>query len=179
MTPWTVACRLPCPWGLSRQEYWSGFPFTILGDHPNTGIEPRVIGKVLCFMFTIPEAVNFVPYPSSRTLAYTEVVLQDRYKLELEHNKEVSLSNCWFRRWDPLQLWYSPAETPIWLWHCCSVTQSLQPHGLQHTMLPCPSPSPRACSNSCPLSRWYHPTVSSSVIPFSSCFQSFSASGCF
>ena len=40
------------------------------------------------------------------------------------------------------------------------------PHGLQHTRLPCPSPSPRACSNSCPLSRWCHPTISSSVIPF-------------
>ena len=55
----------------------------------------------------------------------------------------------------------------------------LQPHGLQHTRLPCPSPSPRACSNSCPLSRWSHPTISSSVTPFSSCFQSFQASGSF
>ena len=50
------------------------------------------------------------------------------------------------------------------------------PHGLQHARLPCPSPSPRTCSNSCPLHRWCHPTVSSSVIPFS-CLQSFSASG--
>ena len=55
----------------------------------------------------------------------------------------------------------------------------LQPHGLQHTRLPCPSPSPRACSNSCPLSQWCHPTISSSVIPFSSCLQSFPASGSF
>ena len=56
---------------------------------------------------------------------------------------------------------------------------SLQPHGLQHTRLPCPSPIPRACSNSCPSSRWCHPTISSSVIPFSSCLQSFPASGSF
>ena len=55
----------------------------------------------------------------------------------------------------------------------------LQPYGLQHTRLPCPSPSPRACSNSCLLSQWYHPTISSSVIPFSSCPQSFQASGSF
>ena len=53
------------------------------------------------------------------------------------------------------------------------------PHGLQHTRLPCPSPTPRAYSNSCLLSRWCHPTISSSVVPFSSCLQSFSASGSF
>ena len=47
------------------------------------------------------------------------------------------------------------------------------PHGLQHTRLPCPSPTPRACSNSCPLSQWCHPTISSSFIPFSSCLQIF------
>ena len=52
-------------------------------------------------------------------------------------------------------------------------------HGPQHTRLPCPSPTPRACSNSCPLSRWCHPTISSSVVPFSSCLQSFPASGSF
>ena len=51
------------------------------------------------------------------------------------------------------------------------------PPGLQHASLPCSSPSPRACSNSCPLSQWCHPTISSSVIPFSSCSQSFPASG--
>ena len=53
----------------------------------------------------------------------------------------------------------------------------LWPHGLQHARLPCPSPTPRACSNSCPLSWWCLPTISSSVIPFSSCLQSFPASG--
>ena len=56
---------------------------------------------------------------------------------------------------------------------------SLWPHGLQHARLPCTSPTPRVCSNSCPLSPWCHPTISSSVIPFSSCLQSFPASGSF
>ena len=56
---------------------------------------------------------------------------------------------------------------------------SLQSHGLQHTMLPCPSPIPGACSNSCPLSQWWYPTISSSVVPFSSCLQFFPASGSF
>ena len=52
-------------------------------------------------------------------------------------------------------------------------------HGLQHARLPCPSPTSRAYSNSCPLSWWCHPAISSSVIPFSSCPQSFSSSGSF
>ena len=59
------------------------------------------------------------------------------------------------------------------------VSDSLWPHGLQHATLPCPSPTPRACSHSCPSSQWCHPTISSSVIPFSSCFQSFPAPGSF
>ena len=57
------------------------------------------------------------------------------------------------------------------------VSDSLWPHGLQHTRPPCPSPTPRVYSNSCPLSWWFHPTISSSVIPFSSHLQSFPASG--
>jgi len=66
---------------------------------------------------------------------------------------------------------------------CCSVAQKClplcDPHGLQHAKLPCPSPSPRVCSNSCPLSQWCDPTISSSVVPFSSCLHSFPASGSF
>ena len=53
----------------------------------------------------------------------------------------------------------------------------LRPHGLQHTRISSSSPTPRACSNSCPLSHWCHPTISSSVTPFCSCLQSFPASG--
>ena len=59
------------------------------------------------------------------------------------------------------------------------MSDSLWPHGLQHIRSPCPSPSPGACSNSCPLSWWCHPTISSSVVPFSPCLQSFPASRSF
>ena len=62
---------------------------------------------------------------------------------------------------------------------CSVMSNSLWPHGLQHGRPPCPSPTPEAYSNSCPLSRWSHPTISSSVIPFSSRLQSFRASGPF
>ena len=59
------------------------------------------------------------------------------------------------------------------------VSESLWPHGLQYSWPPCPSPTPGVYSNLRPLSRWFHPTVSSSVLPFSSCLQSFPASGSF
>ena len=67
-------------------------------------------------------------------------------------------------------------------WCCCSVTQLcliLQPHGLEHTRLPCPSLYPRLCSNSCPLSRWCYLTILSSATFFSFHLQSFPASGSF
>ena len=65
------------------------------------------------------------------------------------------------------------------LFSCSVMSNSLWPHGLQHAKLPCPSLSPGVCPNACPLCRWCHPTVLSSVIPFSSCLQSFPASGSF
>ena len=76
-------------------------------------------------------------------------------------------------------------EKPVTL-HSTSVqfshslmSSSLWPHGLQHTRLPSPSPTPSTCSNSCPSNQWCHPTISSSVVHFSSCLLSFPASGSF
>ena len=65
------------------------------------------------------------------------------------------------------------------LFTCSVLSDSLQPHGLQQARVPCVSLSPSVSSNSCPLSRWHHPTISFSVIPFSSCLQSFPSSGSF
>ena len=62
---------------------------------------------------------------------------------------------------------------------CSVVSDSLRPHGLQHSRSPCPSPTSRVYSNSCPLSWWCHPTISFSVVPFSSHLQSFPPSGSF
>ena len=70
--------------------------------------------------------------------------------------------------------WRTSVQFSYWV-----MSDSLRPHGLQHARLPCPSPAPRACSNSYPPSRWCHPTISSSVVPFSSCLQTFPASGSF
>ena len=88
-------------------------------------------------------------------------------------------------RWLIWIIWQAPGHrgcpwgTLLLLFSHSVVSNSLQPPGLQHVRPPCPSSTPRASSNSCPLSWWCHPTISSSFIPFSSCSQSFPASGSF
>ena len=72
--------------------------------------------------------------------------------------------------------WVNPSSAQF---SCSVVSNSLQSHGLQHARLPCPSPTTRIYSNSCPLSHWCHPTISSSIVPFSSLLQSCPASGSF
>ena len=75
-----------------------------------------------------------------------------------------------------LSISFSPSSVQF---ICSVMSDSLWPHESQHASPPCPSPTPRAYSNSCPSSQWCHPTISSSVIPFFSCPQSFLASGSF
>ena len=112
------------------------------------------------------------------------------------HRMATSASSALLNRHRPGVLWYwvvclhvCDSEKIVlkhlfhlWIWFSSVqslMPDSLWPHGLQHTRLPCLSPAPRACSNSYPLSRWCHPTISSSVISLSSCLQSFPASGSF
>ena len=78
-----------------------------------------------------------------------------------------------------ISLIISDVEHPFILFSRSVVSDSLRPHGLQHARPPCPSPSPRVYSNECPWSQWYHPTISSSVVPVSSHLRSFPASGSF
>ena len=102
-----------------------------------------------------------------------------------EFRKMTSSGDGWWWWWWWLQpLWMNlmpVAEPQAQQWfvvvQLLSRVQLFEPHGLQHTRLPCPSPSPRVCSNSHSRSQWCHLTISSSVVPFSSCLQSFSASG--
>ena len=86
------------------------------------------------------------------------------------HSWEVS----WFKANDTSRHFYHSVQ-----FSCSVVSDSLRPHGLQRARLPCPSPTSRAYSNSCPSSWWCHPTISFSVIPFPSCLQSFPALGSF
>ena len=86
-------------------------------------------------------------------------------------------------RWS--DMWYLLLTFPELFWFSSvqfshsAMSDSLWPHEQEHARPPCPSPTPRVYPNSCPLSQWCYPTISSSVIPFSSCPQSFSASGSF
>ena len=98
-------------------------------------------------------------------------------------NNSIHPSNTvwWLRTWiqkNPRWNLALPWISQVYHFSCSVVSDSLWPHGLRDTRLLCPSIL-GACSNSCPLSWWYHPTISSSVVPFSSCLQSFSATGSF
>ena len=84
------------------------------------------------------------------------------------------LTDEWIKK-----LWYIYTMEYSVQFSCSVVSISLWPHGLQYARPPCPSPTPRIYPNSCPLSRWCHPTISSSVVHFSSCPQSLLASGSF
>ena len=79
----------------------------------------------------------------------------------------------------PISPWEVFIISPSVRFSCSVVSDSLWTHGLQHARLPCPSLTPRACSNSSPSSLWCHPTILSSIVPFSSCLKSFPASGSF
>ena len=92
------------------------------------------------------------------------------------HGSKVSIN-----RWMHKKMWsilYITMEYSV-QFSCSVMSNSLRPHELQYARPPCPSPTPGVYPNSCPLSRWCHPTISSSVIPFSSCPQSLPASGSF
>ena len=97
--------------------------------------------------------------------------LKDQWESQLTARWNFSSTPEYHHRWTEKQVWQC----------VCSVSSVTfwDPHGLQHAKLPCPSPIPRACSNSCPMSQWCHPTISSSVVPFSSCLQSFPTSRSF
>ena len=108
--------------------------------------------------------------------------------LDEERHKSLGFVSCFFC-WKTPPFWTKGSIVSIVFSSTCSfssvqfsrsvVSDSLRPHESQYARPPCPSPTPRVHPNPCPLSRWYHPTISSSVVPFSSCPQSFPASGSF
>ena len=120
------------------------------------------------------------------------VLVRDNGNFKMGRKLHSYCYHCLFRKMRNSVLIF--LKIPSWFFSCSQnckfrkASQSVQllscvrlfaTHGRQHTRLPCPSPAPGAYSNSCPLSRWCHPTISSSVVPFSSCPQSFPPSGSF
>ena len=114
-----------------------------------------------CVLYLIPVYALFEIFlPGDKTKTYPNNPQQEKKHLSLHTSSVFSM---------PSALLFSHSV----------MSNSLRPHGLQHARLSCPSPSPRACLTLCPLSQWCHPTISPSVIPFSSCLQSFPESGSF
>ena len=112
------------------------------------------------------------------------------FKVLFSWAKKIIKSSISSGRWSGLKCWFLiwTYLIPSWTWesilkmdlcYCFPVAKSFPIHRLQHARLPCPSLSPGVYSNSCPLSQWCHPTISSSVAPFFSCPQSFPAAGSF
>ena len=147
----------------SRQEYWSGLPFSSPGDLPNPGIEP---GSPTLQIDALPSEPPWIPYVFE--------------KISFE-------KNCKYVHSD-VNSWVDDICS-VWSWQnlgskiqgsvqfsCSVMSNSLRPHEWQHTRPPYPSPSPGVHSNSRPSSRWCHPAISFSVIPSSSCPQSLPAS---
>ena len=149
-TPWTATYQVPPPMWFSRQEYWSGLPLP--SPHFQHHSSKASILQGLAF-FTLQ-----VSYPSM-TGGKTNTSAMLTF-----FNKMMSLL---FQYTVSVQFSHSVVSHSLW------------PHGLQHSSLPCPLPTPGACANPFQSSQWCPLIISSSVIPFSSCLQSFPASGSF
>ena len=155
-------CQCTCPHGEPLQT------------HTSKGDPPTLAGGDACTSF-YSAILNEKNLLASSTRGQTEEARWTIILLQLEpkpHHRKLTgwKSRGFCTRWrDKVVLLFSHSV----------VSNSLLPHGLQHARLSCPSPVPGASSNSCPLSWWCHPTISSSVIPFSSCLPSFTASGTF
>ena len=117
---------------------------------------------------------------SHRVLHLHQRLLPRRQKVDQWGKRNVSMTFQWTTNYHP-NVHNQVVQIAIHkvLFSHSVLFNSLWPHGPQHARLPCASPFPGACSNSCPLSQWCHPTISSSVVPFSSCLQSFPALGSF
>ena len=162
--------RLLYPWGFSRKEYWSGLPCLPPGDLPNPRIEPGSPTLQADPLLSEPPGKPMNMGVGSQSLLQG-IFLTQKSSWGLLHCRRILY-----------QLSYqgSPIFVPVVVIQLLSrVRLSLQPHGIQYNRLPCSSSSSRACSNLCSSRWWYHSTISSSVIPFSSYLQSFPASESF
>ena len=129
----------------------------------------RVISSAYLYILICTESSLFICQWAFRLFPYLETILLIVNSAAVNTGVHVSF---WI-------IIVSGCVGHLLLFSCSVVSESLRPRGLQHARPPRPSPSPRACSNSCPLSWWCHPAIFSSVIPLSSGLQSFPASGSF
>ena len=153
----------------SRPEYWSGQPFPSPGDLPNPGIKPR--SPVL--------QIDSLPAEPQRKLIHHSVYKNnDAQKHSTIINHMIHQNKTISKTVTELMISLVCACVHVCVYACkphnisvqfsCSVvSNSLQPHELQHARPPCPASTPKVHPNLCPFCRWCHPTISSSVVPFS------------
>ena len=161
------------PWN-SDQDTGVGSHSLLQGIFPTQGLNPGLPHcRQILYQLShkgSPRILEWVAFPTQESnqvlLRCRRILYQLSYQGSLPSKCPIHINSLFFLF---LSVQFS----------CSVVSNSLQLHGLQHPRLPCPSPTPRFCSNSCSLSWWCHPIISSSVIPFSSCLQSFPASESF
>ena len=170
---------LACEMNTVVQVVWTSFSTSLLWDWSenwllSTGWVFQICWHIECSTLTASSfrILNNSAGILSSPLALFVVMLT---KAHLTSNSKMSSS-----RWVTTPSWLSRSlRLFLYQFNHSAMSDSLWPHGLQHSRPPCPSPTPRVYSDSCPLSRWCHSTISSSVVPFSSRLQSFPASGSF
>ena len=129
--------------------------------------------------FTAWKKTNPETFQGKKKIDHTQRIKNQNNIRFIKINTEVRRSTFWEKIILDRVLYWKYQVCGSVLFSCSVVSDSMWPHGLQHPRLPCPSPTPGVYSYSCPSSRWCHPAISSSVVPFSSCPQSFPASGSF
>ena len=173
----------------SRQEHCSCFPFPPPGDLPDLGIEP---GSPLLQADSLWSEPPGKPNRwedwgnkmlSNLSKVNKQYVQRGHLKLSSMSPKSmflITMLSCLFTSYtiSIIKIYNKCHQGSVQSSHSV-MSNSLRPHESQHTRPPCPSPTPGVYSNSCPSSWWCHPTISSSVVPFSSCPQSLPASGSF
>ena len=182
--------------GILQQEYWSWLSFPSPGDLPNPGIEPASLtSSALAGGFFTTNAAWETQWKILTTIKIWKEVQYHYRKLASWNESQIQLTIFHPLSVQDQQIWKHIAVTRVCRspytctdslddlssvqFSCSVVSDSLRPHESQHARPPCPSPTPGVDANSCPSSRWCHPAISSSVVPFSSCLQSLSASGTF
>ena len=154
--------RLPCP---------SPTPRACSNSHPSSWwCHPTISFSVVPFSSCLQSI------PASGSFLMSQFFASGGQSIRASSSASVLSMNI--QDWFPLGLTGLISFSSVQFSHSV-VSDSLQPHELQHARPPCPSPTPGACSNSCPSSWWCHPPISASVVPFSSCSQSLPASGSF
>ena len=157
MTQQTVTHQAPLSMRFSRQEFCGGSPCLLWGIFPTQGSNPCLLHLLHWWTDSLP-LYHLIIHLLSH-LSFTKVPWGKYYWIPLYRREsgDTVLSSSQQRK-VRARIW--TRQYRMKLFSCSVMSNFLRPHGLQHTRLPCPSPTPGVCSNLCPLSRWCHPTIS-------------------